>query len=1040
MSWHYTLGKIQQIAKDLSAAVTRESAPFGEVRYTVGDFPGREPAAPGFDDSTWTLLPDNRAWGTQPEITAWLRTSFTVPADWKRGRIVAHVRNVDCETLTYVNGTPISSFDGGHRDVIVADKAAPGKTHVLALEAYSGLGQKSHPNPYFGSEVAYEHRLAEAEFRLIDPDIYDYYYDVQFALDAIKTLDTNTREYAAALAILDKSVTLLDFRQGVKSDIFLESVAAASKLLRDELYGKLTAGDMAPVAWATGHAHIDTAWLWRLAHTRKKCERTFTTQLELAKRYPEYRFTCSQPQQYQYVKEDNPELYERIKESVKAGNWIPLGGMWVESDCNVVSGESLVRQFLYGIRFTEKELGFRSNVVWLPDVFGYSAAFPQIIKKAGMKYFMTIKIFWNQINRPPYQTFDWVGIDGTSVLTHFSPLGDYNAVMTPEQLQKNWKGYDQKHISDSNLYIYGFGDGGGGVTPEMLEYAERAKDFVGVPKVKHCSPEDFFDNLDTQVRGNRELPVWRGELYLEYHRGTYTSQAANKLANRRSEYLLQAAEQASAMAHALTGASYPGDEIVDAWKIVLLNQFHDIIPGSSIGEVYVDSAADYARVAAIGAAAMSSALGAIAGSVSAPAGSVIAFNPLSWSREDVAEAPASLGLAGQSVTTLDGEAATLVDLRDALPSVGYAVLSGASTSSSGSLTATEKGLENQFFTVKLDKNGEIESILDKRNGREVIDPAGTTKGNAFLTFEDKPMAHEAWDIDIYYQDKVYPVQSVTSIKVVEKGPIRASVEIERTVGEGRGSTIRQRISLYANLPRIDFVTDVDWHERQTLLKVAFPVTVNAMQATYDIQFGNLERPTHWNTSWDWARFEVCGHKWADLSEGDYGVALFSDCKYGWDIRDNVMRLTLIKSAVSPDPEADQGKHRFAYSLFPHEGGWRAANVIQRAFEFNVPVKFASATGGGTLPASLSLVSVDKPNIIVETVKKAEDSDALIIRVHDEYNQRGTATLSFPRDIAIAKSVNLLEEDSDEAAPTVIGNKLTFAYGPFEIRTFSVTLK
>lgn len=1019
-----------------------DERPLASVRYRVGDLPRETISAPNYDDAAWDVLPDTRSWGTEPEITTWLRTSFTVPADWSDGTIEVHVESQDCETIVYVDGKPASSLDThNHFDVTVADRAAPGATHSIVFEAYSGLGRLSaYPRHTGVMPRDGEHRFKAAEYRLIDPAVRAYSIDIEFAYEALRTIDKNAREYGLILDAIEKSINILDFR-GVGSDQrFRSSVDEAAKCLRSELYDRHGAGDLAPIEWACGNSHIDTAWLWRIAHTRKKCQRTFLTQMDLIDRYPDFIFSCSQPQQYQYVKEDYPELYERIKSAVKSGNWVPVGGMWIEPDCNIAGGESLVRQLLYGVRYTQSELGFRSRVLWLPDVFGYSAALPQIIRKAGMTYFMTIKIFCNRINRPPYQTFNWEGIDGSRVFTHYCPLGVYNEKISPSLLRRNWDSYDQKQLTDSCLFLYGYGDGGGGPTSGMLEYARRAKDFPGLPKVKLASPEDFFDDLARQTEGKSNVPSWRGEIYLELHRGTYTSQGKYKRLNRQAEYQLLAAEQVSSLCHALGLGVYPAKPIEHAWKLVLLNQFHDIIPGSSITEVYQDAKRDYDEAAQIGNGAIDNGLSELAAHIDAPDGAVAAYNPLSWPRQDVAEVSASTGMTGQAATSIDGLPVTVVDLRDSLPSVGYAVYSAPDVVESGDLAASTKRLENRFFAIDLDGNGEIASLTDKRTGRQVIDETSYCKGNALLSFEDKPMKNDAWDIDIYYEDKTYPITDLASIEVVERGPIRAAVELVRRV-DGRGSTIKQRICIYRDLPRIDFVTLADWHEQERLLKAAFPVTVNASQATYDIQFGNVERPTHWNTSWDWARFEVCGHKWADLSEGNYGVSLLSDSKYGWDIKGNVMRLTLIKSPIYPDPLADKGEHRFTYSLMPHPGSWREAETVRRAYELNVPVHFAKVTkGSGSLPREMSFVSVDSPNLIVETVKKAEDDGDIIVRVHDEYNQRGIGRLTFARPVKAARSVNLIEDEPDGTDPAVDGADLVFSYGPYEIRTFKIAFR
>lgn len=1041
MSWHFTAEKVSRRIDEVRKAMVRQRLPlepFQIVREGAGSNSGAETVSAG---------------GTYPacEETATLNGSVAIPTDWDSERVFLALDFSGAETLVYVDGAAAQAIDKQHHELLLADPSEPGRAYELSLAAYTGTVDAQKRGGWSGagdakiSAASIQVNLQTAELQAIDRETEGLFYDMRVAFDCAKTMDANSREYVVIMNVLDKVTNLLDFRSGCGDD-FYASTAAAREYIQENLYRKYQADpDFAPTLWATGHAHIDTAWLWRLAHTRKKCERTFTTALAYMDQYPDYRFSCSQPQQYAYVKEDNPALYERIKAAIKRGQWEPVGGMWVESDCNVVSGESLVRQFLYGLRFFQKEFGKHTDVVWLPDVFGYSAAFPQIIKKAGMKYFMTIKIYWSQINKPPYQTFEWEGLDGTTVLTHFSPLGDYNAQMTPDQWNRNWNNYKQKHLNDSALYIYGYGDGGGGPTRQMIETAERGRDFPGMPKLKLTTNEAFFEDLEKQVAGKVDLPRWVGELYLEYHRGTYTSQARNKRFNRKSEIGLQTAEQIGSLALLLTGTAYPHDQINKAWELTLLNQFHDIIPGSSIHAVYEDSTVDYQFIKERYEGAIQTGLDAIAHNLKAGSGDVIVYNPLSWTRSDVAEVPRYFNLPGQHIVDLDGQEKTLIHL-GAIPSLGYNTLLAeemplaADAPADGQLAVNANTLENRFFRVTLDSNGEIASLIDKRLGRDVIDENSYCKGNALLLFEDKPMEYDAWDIDIYYLDKMYPLQELSELRVIENGPLRGTVEIKRVFGQG--SVVTQRISIYRDLPRIDFDTQVDWQERQTLLKVAFPVNIHSPRATYDIQFGNLERPTHWNTSWDWARFEVCGHKWADLSEGNYGVSLLSDSKYGWDTKGNVMRLTLLKGAIHPDADADLGTHRFTYSLYPHEGDWRAAETVQRAYELNVPVRIAKVTGSGDLPQSMSLASVDDPNLIIETIKKAEDDDSLILRLYETYGQRGTAALNFPRAVQSAVEVNLLEVETEEAklqTVNISGQSVAFAYTPYEIKTFKVQL-
>ncbi|MEO7715711.1 MAG: alpha-mannosidase [Capsulimonas sp.] len=1040
MSWHYTIEKLAKRIEEISATRVRRRIPLAPLLRA--------------EDFTETMVSVGDKYQACEELVV-LDGVAVIPEDWAGERVYLGLEFGGAETLVFVDGRPAQAIDSQHHDLLLSDSAESGRAYDLRLHAYTGSIDAQTQGSWTGAGDAsitggaVQVTLKTGELQCIDRAAEALYYDLSVAFEAAKTMDVNSRQYVVIVQALEDAVNLVDFSEGVKSDCYYASLALARECIQENLYRKFTADkDFAPTLWATGHAHIDTAWLWRIAHSRKKIERTFTTALALMDEYPNYRFSASQPQQYAYLKEDNPTVYARVKEAVARGQWEPVGAMWVESDCNVVSGESLVRQFLYGSRFFEQEFGHKTEVVWLPDVFGYCAAFPQIIKKSGLKYFMTIKIYWSQVNKPPYQTFEWEGIDGTSVLTHFSPIGGYNSTMVPEEWEKTWSEYKQKNLNDSALYIYGWGDGGGGPTRQMLESAERAADFPGIPKIKLTTNQEFFEDLERQVHGNPMLPRWVGELYLEYHRGTYTSQGRIKRQNRQAEFLLQAAEQISSLAFWEADAAYPQDTLESAWKLTLLNQFHDIIPGSSIKAVYEDSDKDYGQIQSAGGEAVRAGLAAIAGLSHTRPADIILHNPLSWRRKDSAELPSSFNLPGQRVIDLDGNAKTLVSLAK-LPSLGCLVACPADFIPTGredtSLSVSAQHLENRFFRVELDENGEISSLCDKRAEREVIDAQSYCRGNAFLTFEDKPLAFDAWDIDIFYNDKMAPVRQVSSIEVVERGPQRISVEVIRSFGSG--SAIRQRISLWRDLPRIDFDTEVEWRERQTLLKVAFPITVHSPRATYDIQFGNVERPTHWNTSWDWARFEVCAHKWADLSEGDYGVSLLSDCKYGWDIKGNVMRLTLLKGAISPDPDADLGRHRFAYALYPHRGDWREAETVRRAYEFNAPplaIKApetpSSGNGAAKLETPLSFLSVDRANIIVETVKKSEDDDTLIVRLYEAHGQRGRAALTFGVGVTSVTEVNLMEVVTPEFGGELAiegGTLVLLEYKPYEIKTLKV---
>jgi alpha-mannosidase len=912
-------------------------------------------------------------------------------------------------------------------------------------------------------------------------------------LDAVETYRDSDPARHALLARLNAAYNVLDLREGWQSERFAESARAALDLLRPATNeqrptSENTVADSSfvgaryivplrrsssvepPTLIATGHAHLDVAWLWPLWRTRQKVAHTVATALHLMERYPEYHFSMSQPQVYAFLEQDAPELYARMKQKVAEGRFEPIGMMWLEPDCNVTGGESLVRQLVHGARFFTEAFGKINHVVWLPDVFGYSAALPQLMRGCGISCFMTTKISWNQFNRMPYDTFRWRGIDGSEVLTHFVTVTDqpvrhpadaqfytYNAKMTGGEVFGTWNHYRQQAINDELLYIYGHGDGGGGPTEEMLEAARVLGGLPGFPRVRPGRVDQFFERLYERVWDDPRLPTWAGELYLEYHRGTYTSQAHNKQANRAVELLYREAEWLNAWATAL-GALSQQEHLDAGWRLILLNQFHDILPGSSVPQVYVDSNAQYAEVRRIGDDVRQVAIEHIVKNREPRAESreagdrVIVFNSLPWDRHEAVriELPADSRAAPheppegtQVVQELSGERCLLVEVN--APSYGYTTLDfrqPAADIRRSSVIGHRSSLENEELRLALDDHGEIASIRDLTYDREVIAPGAT--GNQLIAYEDRPINWDAWDIDIFYEEKPYPVREIVDWRVAEEGPLRAAVEITRRVGQ---SIIRQRICLWRNSRRIDFVTEVDWQERQRLLRALFPLAINATRATCEIQFGAVERPTHRNTSWDWARFEVCAQRWVDLSEGDYGVALLNDGKYGHSLYHNILGLSLLKGAIHPDPDADRGLHRFTYSLLPHAGDWCAAQVVRRAYELNAPLRAGTLNDErrtmnddpsvSPFIQRSSFLSTPTDHIVVETVKVAADGDGLIVRLYEAHNQRGPASLQFDRPVASAVEVDLLERDVGPVE--VAGVDVRFRVRPFEVKTLRVRL-
>ncbi len=1029
--------KVQRRIEEFPKFIYQDSRPLTEWKVADAAWDERE-APPEGSKETQPFTQGDR-WGG-PDVWKWFLAKATVPKEWAGKKVALYLHfgrrgewdaNAS-EALLYVNGKPLQGLDTNHQEAVLPEELSQGGELDLAVKAFTGLNGKSGV-------------FHEAKVVLINPEAEEFYYLLRNASRALRTVGKETPLYVKVSSVVEDALNTVDYRKP-KSDQFYQSVSdALAKLIAG--LDSIPEDALRPTVVGAGHSHIDVAWLWQLHHTREKCSRTFSTALRLMDQYPEFVFTQSQPQLYQFIKEDYPEIYERIKEQVSAGRWEPNGGMWVEADCNVTSGESLVRQFLFGNRFFAKELGTKSNVLWLPDVFGYSWSLPQIIKKSGLDYFMTIKISWSQFNRFPYDTFRWRGIDGTEVLTHYATVKNrpderaytYNGLTDADVIASAWDNYQQKDLNNLLLSAYGHGDGGGGVTRDMLENG-RAMDHLNfMPKWKPGKAGDFFEELDQRVSGDPKLPTWHGELYLEYHRGTYTSQAQQKKANRKAEVLMHNAELLASIAHAkLPGYAYPQERINKAWELVLTNQFHDIIPGSSIHSVYEDSQKHYEEVQTLGTEVLQEAAAALVAQMDVAAGEVVVFNPLSWQRSDLVVADWDDALVGAVVvddagnrsqvqkTSIDGGDKAAFWVAE-VPASGFKALrvEKAATAEVETMQVSTTAMENDFFRLEFDTVGRLARVFDKKNNREVLAPGAV--GNEFIAFEDKPVDWDAWDIDIFYQDKPYPISDFQGAEVVENGAQRAAVKL---TWKFMDSVISQKVVLYRHIARIDFETEVDWQEHQTLLKVAFPVNVYANKATYEIQFGNVERPTHWNTSWDWARFEVVGHKWADLSQRDYGVSLLNDCKYGYDIKDNVMRLTLIKSGILPDPEADQGHHSFTYSLYPHAGGWFEGGTVQQAYSLNNPLhsSVAQQAGSKELGRQYSLIDPVGDGVLLETVKKAEDSDDLVLRFYEYGGGNAQARVKPNLDVVQLAETDLMEQ----VVADQIDSNATLS--PFEIKT------
>lgn len=1026
--------RIRRVLEDLNNYTLKDTRDVLNYKYCERE--GGASRGPLLEHQSWKNFSKTDRWGGRDKYFCFT-TEITIPEEFKGKTVVYNIRTgrendwdaINPQFLIYVNGEIRQGLDVNHRRVLLTYDAVPGEVYSIVLYAFSGMKEG----------------LAEltSDISILNRDVERLYFDIKVAYDSALLLNKDDKDRIDLISGLNEAVNLLDLRKPF-SDAFHDSVKKSIEYIDKHIYGKKNANKKF-TAYCTGHTHIDVAWLWTLKQAREKAIRSFSTVLSLMEQYPDYVFMSTQPQLYQFIKEDYPEVYEKIKQRVREGRWEPEGAMWIEPDCNLISGESMVRQIMFGTRFFKKEFGVNSTIVWLPDVFGFSGAIPQILKKSGIECFMTTKLKWNETNIFPYDTFMWKGIDGSEILTYFTI--HHGAFLGPKCVNEVWDAHKQKGLNSEVLVPFGYGDGGGGATSEMLENGERLlKGVAGCPEIRMAGMKDFVASLKSSIKGNRKLPKWVGELYFELHRGTYTSIAKNKRYNRKTEFLLQDSELMSVISSDTAGTVYPKDKINSCWETVLLNQFHDILPGSSIKEVYEESRQQYEQVIHTGKEILNHSVRAVSAKIDLKETSVVVFNQLSFMRSDLVLLDLPQGW--QDIELLDNghkvvhqitEDRKVLFYAENVPAKGYKVYSIRNAARSyvknhETVYAGTGELDNRFFNIRLDSKGRMVSIYDKSCRREVLKPGEA--GNVLQAFEDLPYANDAWDIAIYYQEKMWEIDDIVSIGTIERGPVRSSVRIKRRFLD---SEIVQDILIYNDIPRIDFVSKVDWKEKGILLKAAFPVDVHADKATYDIQFGNIERATHWNTSWDYARFEVYGHKWADISEDGYGVSLMNDCKYGYDIKDGLMRITLLKSAFWPHTEADREKHEFTYLLYPHAGDWKTGGTVQMAYNLNCPMyAIVEEAHAGVMPQEYSFIGLDCENVIVDTIKKAEDSDDIIVRVFECYNRRTKVRASMHKEIERLAECDLMENETEVLSAH--GNTFEFEIKPYEIKTFKLRFK
>lgn len=1022
--------RVKVICDQLKKLMVKKIKPVENWRFKKGNFlrPMDAEKAP----EPWEDFDSVRMHWYGPDEHYWFHTEYKVPYCLHETSMQLHVRTQieewddakNPQFLLFINGEIIQGLDMNHREVCLNQYAKAGEVLRIDLQAYTGT--------------------LHSEFNLIvsmqetDPAIEKFYYDLWVPLSAFPRMEPEDKNRLAMEEILNQAVNMLDLRTPY-SDAFYATLKEADAWLWENLYEK-RGGCEDVIATCIGHTHIDVAWWWTVEQTREKVARSFATVLKLMEEYPNYKFMSSQPQLYYFIKERYPELYTRIRDRIKEGRWEPEGGMWLEADCNLTSGESLIRQFLHGKRFFREEFGVENRILWLPDVFGYSGALPQIMKGCGIDYFMTTKLAWNQYNKIPYDTFYWRGIDGTKILSHLVTTLDvgqstenffttYNGRLHPDSIMGGWTRYQNKNINNDILISYGYGDGGGGPTREMLETSIRMEQGVaGIPKVRQEFSRTYFEELNKRVKDHKRLPLWEGELYFEYHRGTYTSMARNKRSNRKSELMLMDIELMGVLAK--EQIPYPVKELDRLWKTVLLNQFHDILPGSSIREVYEVTKEEYEEIAETGEKLLSERFL----SLTEEKEGVTVFNTIGMDREDVVflkdcSAKALADAEGNNYPlqqTEDGAVAYL----GTLPSKGYKTFTLAEKFTEEPSQFTRQGdfmMETPFYKIVLNEQALFTSVYDKEEEREIIKEGEA--GNLFRMYEDKPIYYDNWDIDVYYTEKYWDITELTHMEWTEIGRVRAVLSIERKFSS---SLLRQNIIFYTKSRRIDFETWVDWKEHQHLLKVHFPVNIHTDEAAFDIQFGNLKRKVHENTSWDRARFESCGQKWMDLSEGHYGVSMLNDCKYGHSVKDSNMALTLIKSGIEPNPDTDVEEHVFTYAIYPHKGDFREGRTVQEAYCLNQP---ARAISGLAKEASFSLIRTDQPNVVLETVKAAEDGSGIIVRIYECDNALTKTRISLAHHILSVQECNMIEEEGRDLKAE--GNEVELILKPYEIKTLRI---
>ena len=980
------------------------------------------------DDAPKSVMHLGDRWRVAYHDTRYFEATVIVPENLAGKKVYLDI-DIGGESLVRINGEIVGAVSSransgwvGRSEILFKEPLKAGERLDIQIEGTVDTAAFCAFNVYEGKEFM-EYQMVKAELVAVDEATESYWFDITTAHQAYQYCDDEYIKPRLFIAI-DESVHQLDFDLG--GETFRKSVPNAIAKLWD-LIDKIEYSTPGEVL-VGGHSHLDVAWLWTVREITRKTARTFANNLALMDNYPDFKFTQSQAVLYDFMKKHYPDIYERVKEKIKNGQWEIVGNAWVEADTNIASGEALIRQLLYGREFFKTEFGVDSDTYWLPDCFGFTWALPQIIKRSGMKYFLTSKLQYNDTNEFPLSVFRWKAHSGDEVLAYMQKVhyqGDYD----PDYVRRTRSSNRQNNIVDTSFGMFGYGDGGGGCTYQMLEQGKRIEKLPGYPKSRNAHVSEFFKEIDKYAD---KLPVWDGEMYYENHRGTFTSQAFVKKNNRQGEYLMREVELLTVLA----GGEYPKEKIEEVWKLLLINQFHDILPGTSIHEVFEVCREEYALMHKEGNALISKAKATLESKINAPKDSVIVWNMLTWPVDGMVKAEIPFKASGVcdrngnalpcSVNEADGGYVIEFIAKD-VPALGYGIYTLTQEKAEFSkVQATVNCIENEFLRVEIDENGLLDKVIDKETGRQIL----TGKGNLMTISMDKPIIESAWNMEFDYQMKQWELLNAESIEVKEASELRGVVTVVRKFNK---STITQDIILEKGKKTVDFDTTVDWWEKEKVLKAAFPVDIRSRNASCEIAHGAAEYPTHYNTCYDQAKFEFCAHKWADLSEGGYGVSILNDCKYGYNVHDNVMKITLMRAPNNPDGTADEGISTFRYSLYPHAGAWREADTVKLGFNENIRLKASYIEGNGGDDLGHSFASISKENVILDAVKAAQDGNGIIVRVYEAETRRTDVEMEFELDYSRVVECNLMEVDENEIP--VEGKKFSFTMKPHEVKTF-----